>query len=153
MLFILIGLCFLTGCSAPAPRPLFTYYNPQISKAETDSLLARVALLEKKKEFKTKGIYLETLAQNPLASHHLVLIRDQEPLHYHAYHDGWAVVIKGEAGFLLGDSTMALRPGASVYIPRSVRHRAVRKGPETLAAFVIFTPPYDGKDMIRVKEK
>jgi mannose-6-phosphate isomerase-like protein (cupin superfamily) len=117
---------------------------------ELVSLLEKTSAIEEK-DF--ENIAMETLAKNNLSSHHLVVVREREPLHYHAEHDGWALVIKGEADFLLGEEWMVLRPGRSVYIPRGVRHKAIRRGPEAIAAFVVFTPPYDGSDMVLVREE
>lgn len=138
---------FLAGCSAPKQ---FSYHNPQINPPQIASLLEKVKEIEKQ-DF--KNVRIETIAENELSSHHLVVIREKEPLHYHANHDGWALVLKGEADFLLGKTSRLLRRGDMVYIPRGVPHQATRRGREALAAFVIFTPPFDGKDTIPVENK
>lgn len=137
----------LTGCVSRNP---FSYYHPLTAPGQISSLLKRVEEIESQK---FENIKMETLVDNGLSSHHLVVIRDQEPLHYHADHDGWAQVLKGEADFLLDQTWMKLEPGSSVYIPRGMRHKALRRGPGALSAFVIFTPSYDGKDIVPVEEK
>lgn len=131
----------LAGCASP--RSPFSYFHPEVNFGEGASLRAKVSEIEKQ-DF--ENIHFETLAQNQLSSHHLVVIRGGEPLHDHARHDAWALVLKGEGDFLLGERKLALRSGSSVFIPRGIPHRATRQGRETLAAFVIFTPPYDGVD-------
>lgn len=137
----------IAGC---ASKGLPHYYHPEFTKQDPLSLLEKAEEIEKK-DF--DNIQLETIAQNELSSHHLVVIKKEEPLHYHATHSGWAVVLKGKGEFVLGDRSLQIRPGFSVYIPQGVRHKAARRGKEALAAFVIFTPPYDGKDTVPVEEK
>ena len=145
--FLLLFAClFLGGCAAD--KSSFSYQNPK-NIPDTVFLLERAREIEKK-DF--ENIQLETLAQNELSSHHLVVIRDREPLHYHATHDAWALVIKGKGEFFLGDKWTRFHPGVSFFIPRGVHHQAVSSGKEPLAAFAIFTPPYDGRDMVPVRE-
>ena len=146
-LFFLFAL-LSAGC-ASSKNPL-SYYHPEFTRQDPVSLLAKAEEVEKQ-DF--ENVKLETLAQNELSSHHLVVIKRAEPLHYHAAHDGWAVVLKGEGQFILGDRTFEIHPGSSVYIPRGIRHRAIRRGKDAIAAFVIFTPPYDGKDTVPVEGK
>ena len=138
----------LSGCaSASSPTP--SYYHPEFTRQVPVSLLEKVSEIEKQ-DF--DNIKLETLARNRLSSHHLVVIKRAEPLHYHAKHDGWAIVLKGTGTFLLGDRMFEVHPGASFYIPRRMPHRAIREGKEPLAAFVIFTPPFDGKDTVPIED-
>ena len=150
MPFLFIFFIFLAGCHSSPPS--YSYFNPKLPEeaSHSFSLLAKVAQIEKQ-DF--PNIRIETLAKDKLSSHHLVVIREQEPLHYHAKHDAWALVLKGEADFILGDNRIRLVPGSAVYIPRGVHHQATRRGKGALAAFVIFTPPYDGKDMVPVEKE
>lgn len=145
-----IFLLFLlfTSCARAGSRPL--YYHPEFTKKDPVSLIERVQEIERE-DF--DNIRLETIAKNKLSTHHLVVIRDAEPLHYHAKHDGWAMVLKGKGEFILGEKRFQIHPGAGFYIPRKVPHQAIRRGREPLAAFVIFTPPYDGKDTVPVHKK
>ena len=144
VLFVFVSLA---GCVSPRKGP--SYFHPDAGLQEPISLLEKAREIEKE-DF--ENIRLVTLAQTGFSSHHLVVVRKGEPLHTHARHDGWALVLKGKGEFLLGEKKFPIRPGASFYIPRGVQHKATRQGKESLAAFVIFTPPYDGKDTIAVKE-
>ena len=137
----LVGL--LTGC---APNR-YLYYHPQVTKEGPVSLLEQVKQIEKQN---FDNIKMVTIAKNKLSTHHLVVIKKEEPLHIHAAHDGWAICLKGEGEFILGDKRFLIHPGSSVYIPRGVPHKAIRRGREPIAAFVIFTPPYNGKDTLPV---
>ena len=98
MLVVWAGILFLpfinAGCAAHAP----TYYHPEFTKQDP------VSLLEKVKEIESQdfdNIRLETMAVNELSSHHLVVVKKAEPLHYHATHDAWAMVLKGKGDFSL----------------------------------------------------
>lgn len=138
----------IVGCASSGKE--FLYDHPEVNSGEILSLHNRISEIEKKYP---ENIHLETVATNTLSSHHLVVIRDKEPLHYHANHDGWAMALEGKGDLVLGEKTFAIRPGSSVFIPRGMRHKAINRGRKPLAAFVIFTPPYDGKDTIPVEEK
>lgn len=139
--------CLLAGCASTS-RP-FSYYHPGFKAPNPVLLEQKVAEIEKK-DF--GNIHIELLAQSAYASHHLVVIRNAETLHKHEHHDGWAMIIKGEGNFLLDGKTIKLYPGSAVFIPRGMPHQATRTGKEPLAAFVIFTPPFDGVDTIPVTE-
>lgn len=145
---VLLLLPVLAGCTSQKNE--LKYYHPDFTKPDPISLLEKVREIEKQ-DF--DNVRLETLARNELSSHHLVVVRKAEPLHYHAAHDGWALCLKGEGKFELGQKTFLIHPGSSVYIPRGIPHRAIREGKDAIAAFVIFTPPYDGKDTVPVPEK
>jgi mannose-6-phosphate isomerase-like protein (cupin superfamily) len=146
---LLVLILLLSGCTLSKTQ--FSYYHPAPQEAFKAVSESRRSLLHRVKELgreEFENIRLETLAENELSSHHLVIIRQGEPLHYHAQHDGWAMVLKGRGEFLLGQSRFRLSPGSSFFIPRGTVHQAVNEGQEPLAAFVIFTPPYDGTDFV-----
>jgi len=139
---------FFSGCATSEYTS--SYYHPEFLASIPVSLSARVSEIEK---LDFDNLHLETITQDVLSSHHLVVIRKAEPLHQHVEHDVWALVVKGEADFILGEKKMRLRPGSSVFVPRLTPHKATRRGKEVLAAFAIFTPPFDGKDTVRLEEK
>lgn len=145
LLFFILTLA-LTGCVSN--HSSLSYYHPRLEAREMRPLLDQAKEIEKE-DF--ENIKLVTLADNEFSSHHLVIIKKEEKLHYHAKHDAWAFVLKGKADFWLGEKRMTLKAGDSVFIPRGMHHQAVRKSKEALAAFVIFTPAFDGKDTIPVE--
>lgn len=124
--------------------------NLPAGSPEPAALLARVSEIEKE-DF--ENIRLQTLAENELSSHHLVVIRKEEPLHIHKTHDVWAMVLQGEGSFRLREKTYGLRPGASFFVPRGTAHGARNGGEKPLAVFAILTPPFDGKDTVPVTEE
>ena len=147
-----LSLCFfasfVTGCASS--KPSFPFHHPETEFHEPIYLLEKVNEIEKQ-DF--ENIHLETLGKDVLSSHHLVVIRQKEELHYHADHDLSAMVIKGRGILTVGEHQFGVGPGSSVYIPRGLPHQVVVQGKGPVAALVIFTPPFDGKDMIPVPEK
>ena len=144
-LVLLLGAA-VSGCT----KSRYLYYHPDITKEGQISLLEKAAEIEKEK---FDNIKVETVAKNELSTHHIVIVKKEEPLHYHATHDGWAICLKGEGEFVIGDKRFPIHPGSSVSIPRGIPHKAIRRGKEPVVAFVIFTPPYDGKDTVPVGRK
>jgi len=51
---------------------------------------------------------------------------------------------------MMENPRMDLSVGDMVYISRGVVHYYVKSAPELTVAFVIFSPPFDGKDTIPV---
>ncbi len=137
----------LTGCAA---KNEYLYYHPSTTPEAPESLLAKVAEIEKENFDNIKTI---TLSKNELSTHHLVVVKKEEPLHAHPKSDLWAMCLKGEGEFVLGNKRFKVHPGSSIFVPRGVPHQAISNGKEPIAALVIFTPPYDGKDSVPVAKK
>ena len=135
----------ITGCA----RTDYLYYHPDSTRENPVSLLEKAKEIEKEN---FDNVKMETIAANPLSTHHIVIVKKEEPLHTHAAHDAWAICLKGDGELVLGFKKLAIHPGSSVYIPRGVPHKAIRRGKTPIAAFVIFTPPYDGKDTVLVQK-
>ena len=144
--FVLFLSGTASGCVA---RSSYVYYHPEVTHEGPVFLLEKVKEIEKQN---FDNVKLETIAKNELSTHHLVIIKKEEPLHIHAAHDGWAICLKGKGEFVIGDKKFPIHPGSSVFIPRGVPHKAIRRGREPIAAFVIFTPPYDGLDTVLVEK-
>ncbi|MCX7915369.1 MAG: cupin domain-containing protein [Verrucomicrobiae bacterium] len=86
------------------------------------------------------------------SSAHLVQVRDAEPLHIHAHHDLVVVVKRGRGVLRLRDREVRVRAGDVLIIPRGVPHAFRNQSRAPALAIAIFSPPYDGKDMIPVPE-
>jgi mannose-6-phosphate isomerase-like protein (cupin superfamily) len=94
---------------------------------------------------------MTTVGQGQGVSHHIVQIRDRESPHMHRAHDGTVVMISGRGFLMMGDKRIDLSAGDIVYIPRGAAHFYVNTGIEPTIAFVVFSPPFDGKDNVPVK--
>jgi mannose-6-phosphate isomerase-like protein (cupin superfamily) len=83
---------------------------------------------------------------------HVVQIRDRELLHVHERHDVIALLLRGRGTLRVGSETVRMKPGSVVAIQRAVPHAFVNESRQPAAAFVVFTPPFDGKDTVLVQE-
>lgn len=81
---------------------------------------------------------------------HVVQIRTAEQPHLHQHHDAVATLLKGHGTFVLGTDEMPLQAGATVTIPRGVRHYFVNEGREPAVALAVFSPPMDQPDWVEV---
>jgi mannose-6-phosphate isomerase-like protein (cupin superfamily) len=106
-------------------------------------------IAEKEKE--VKEILPIPLGSTDLTTHILVLIRTQEPPHYHKDHDLTVILLKGKGEIYLEGKRMNMREGDSVFIPKGAVHYYTNTALVS-ALLAIFTPSYDGKDSIKVKE-
>lgn len=96
------------------------------------------------------NIKVTIVGQGQSVSHHVVQIRNRESPHIHKIHDGTVVMMKGRGYLMMENRRMDLSVGDVVYIPRGVVHYYVNSASEPTVAFVICSPPFDGKDTIPV---
>ena len=92
------------------------------------------------------------LGRTESSSVHVVQIRHREVLHTHQTHDLIAVVLRGHGTLRLGSRMFAMKEGSVVSIPRGTPHAFVNESDRPAAVFVVFTPPFDGKDTVPVQE-
>ena len=140
--FFVLPLAF--SC-APAPR-VFLPYGTEFKQAEIAQVLAENPLGA------SENIKMTTLGQGQGASHHLVQVRDREKPHVHKLHDGTVVVVKGQGYLMMENRRIDLSASDIVYIPRGAIHYFVNTASEPTVAFVVFSPPFDGKDTVPVEK-
>ena len=92
------------------------------------------------------------LGRSDTASFHIVQVRTQEPPHVHEDHDAVVRIERGHGTLYLGTHELHLVPGSILNIPRGIRHYFVNDSPQPTVAFVVFSPPFDGKDTVLVTE-
>ena len=78
-------------------------------------------------------------------------IRDREVPHLHKLHDATVTMLKGQGYLILEKRRIELTAGDVVYIPRGAVHYFVNTASEPTVAFAIYSPPFDGKDIVPVK--
>lgn len=72
----------------------------------------------------------------------------------HDHHDLLAVVLAGSAHVRLSGKWHSVAAGDVVEIPRGQPYRFERKGaPEPVEMYLVYYPPYDGKDLRMVEGK
>ncbi len=117
-------------------------YGTEFKQAEVDKVLAENPLGA------GENIKITTLGKGEGVSHHLVQVRDREEPHIHKIHDGTVVMMKGRGYLMLENRRIDLSAGDIVYIPRGAVHYFVNTATEPAVAFVVFSPPFDGKDTL-----
>lgn len=99
---------------------------------------------------KDENIKVTPLFKNDEASHFIIQIRDREKPHIHETHDLTVIVKSGRGILHLGKEKLTMKSGDVAFIPKGVFHYFVNTDNEPSVAYAIFTPFYDGKDMIIV---
>jgi mannose-6-phosphate isomerase-like protein (cupin superfamily) len=135
---------FLFSACAPIPY-LFLQYGTELKQINPAKVAADNPLGP------NENIKMTTLGQGQGVSHHIIQIRDREVLHLHKIHDGTVVVISGRGYLMMNDKRIGLSAGDVVYIPRGAAHFYVNTGIEPTIAFIVFSPPFDGKDNVPVR--
>ncbi len=99
-----------------------------------------------------EALRVRELGRDASTSHHLVWIRDREPLHRHECHDLMVVVLQGRGFLRLGKEERAVGEGSILYVPRGAVHAFRNAGPEPAVAYVVYVPPFDGADRVGVED-
>ena len=136
----ILTLCCLLACAA-APR-LHLQHKGELQQADVEKIVAENPLGA------NDNIKVTTVGQGESVSHHVVQVRDREAPHMHKTHDGTVIMMRGRGYLMMENRRMDLSVGDVVYIPRGVVHYYVNSASEPTVAFVIFSPPFDGKDTI-----
>lgn len=110
-------------------------------------------LQEKEKEIalSAESVKAVLLHSTTAQSVHLVQIRTKERRHIHQEHDLTAIVRSGRGTIVLGNLHRKVRAGDVIVIPRGVIHQMINEGKAPALAVVIFSPPFDGKDVVSVE--
>lgn len=95
---------------------------------------------------------LYDVSRSESSSTHIVQVRQAEALHVHEYHDLVVIGQKGYGVLRVGSRPLRFSPGSVVLIPRGTPHSFVNESPEPAVVFVVFTPPFDGKDTVPIAE-
>jgi len=136
----LFALSVFFAC-VPASR-VSLQYGSEFKQVEIEKVLAENPLGA------GENIKITTLGQGQGVSHHVVQIRDRENPHLHKLHDGTVVMVKGHGYLMMENRRIDLSVGDIVYIPRGAVHYFVNTASEPTVAFVVFSPPFDGKDTV-----
>jgi mannose-6-phosphate isomerase-like protein (cupin superfamily) len=93
-------------------------------------------------------VRVREIGRDDATSHHVVWIRDREELHRHDHHELVVVLLRGEGAMRLGDDERPVGAGSLLYVPRGAPHAFRNTAGEPAAAWVIYAPPFDGKDRV-----
>ena len=100
-------------------------------------------------------VKITDVGENKNSSMHLVQVRENGELssHYHKRHDEVVYVKKGSGIATLDGTRYMVKPGSILQIPTKTVHEFLNTGGEPFVAVSIFSPPFDGRDEKRIKEK
>ena len=132
----------MLGCTPIQSSYIFLQYGKELRQGDVSKLLADNPLGP------SENIKSITLGQGQSASHHIVQIRDRESPHLHKAHDGTVIMVRGRGYLVMDTRRITLAAGDIAHIPRGVPHYYVNTDLEPTVAFVIYAPPYDGKDNV-----
>jgi mannose-6-phosphate isomerase-like protein (cupin superfamily) len=91
---------------------------------------------------------VKKLTEDSLSSTFLICIPMQVKLHKHAHHTENVVVLSGEAMMQLGNETLHIRKGHTIFIPCNTPHKVTVTSKEPLRVLSIQSPRFDGSDRI-----
>ena len=100
-------------------------------------------------------VKITDVGENKNSSMHLVQVRENAELHphYHKRHDEVVYVKKGSGIATLDGTRYMVKPGSILQVPAKTVHKFLNTGGEPFVAVSIFSPPFDGRDEKRIKEK
>ncbi|HEX5036740.1 MAG TPA: cupin domain-containing protein [bacterium] len=98
------------------------------------------------------GVEVRNLGGNDQFSAHLVWIKTSERLHVHTKHDATVVLLKGKGTFRYAQQEIKVKEGDVFSVTRGTVHAFTNGSKTPAAAYVVFSPPFDGKDTIEVND-
>ena len=133
------------GCGAAPANTMFAMrYEKGWEKTDLDRLISRGGQRE---------VSVTTLGNTAWVSHHVAVVRTEEKPHYHRFHDLTVTVLRGEGVLNVGTRAIRMKPGDVAHVHRGTPHFFRNTGEEPAAAFVVFSPPFDGRDTVTAKEE
>jgi quercetin dioxygenase-like cupin family protein len=141
----LVALLFSDGC-ATRQRAHLWFSEGEIKRQWIEDVLRQSPLAP------DQNIRVTNLGASASVSHHIVQVRFAEPLHVHENHDLTVYVYRGRGVLRLGAGRIRLKEGDIVFIPRGTPHAFQNQASTPAVAVVMFTPAFDGRDTVPVKE-
>ena len=140
---VFLALAGLSGC-AGAPKYVFYQYT------QLEGIKSKSSEHYKWENAVQPGedIAKANILAMDYSSAHFIQIRGTEKKHSHDLHDLTVVIQSGRGRMYLGNSSVSVQAGAVVFIPRGLEHYFVNGGPEPATAMAIYSPPFDGKDIV-----
>jgi len=98
-----------------------------------------------------QGFRIVEIGRDANSSHHIVSLRDREPVHRHDLHDLLVVVLEGYGQMLIGEQERALGTNSVVYVPRGTAHAMRNTSARPIVGYAVFVPAFDGQDRVLVE--
>jgi mannose-6-phosphate isomerase-like protein (cupin superfamily) len=140
LLLVSLAVACSAGCATTAANPkLALRYDKGLEINDLSSLMRRAG---------PGPVVILDLGRTAWVSEHLAVVREGEVPHYHRFHDLTVSVLRGEGVMDVEGRRFAVTAGDVVHINRGVRHYFRNTGKEPAASFVVFSPPFDGRDTV-----
>lgn len=131
-ILVIVSVLFFVGCqTVPATLSLAGQKIDSVAWSEE----------EKEKSFAVKPVF-----KDDDSSSVLMRMQASEPPHYHDRHGLAVTVMSGRAAINFSDKRVELNPGDIVVIPKGTYHWAEPLDDKPSVVFVVFSPPFYGKD-------
>jgi mannose-6-phosphate isomerase-like protein (cupin superfamily) len=98
-----------------------------------------------------EGFRIVEVGRDANSSHHIVTLRDREPVHRHDLHDLFVVLLEGSGQMLIGEQERALGAHSVVYVPRGTPHAMRNTSAAPIVGYAVFVPAFDGSDRVLVE--
>ena len=144
-IYITTGVLLLWVFGVSLQAESFSVYQDRIETKDIDHILKENALLP------DQNIRVTLLQKTERLSIHLVQIRFEEKPHIHKTHDLLVILKRGQGVLHIGGETLSMEKGDAVFIPQGTVHYFKNTSGEVAVGLGVFTPPYDGTDMIPVE--
>ncbi|OGR89483.1 MAG: hypothetical protein A3A86_00160 [Elusimicrobia bacterium RIFCSPLOWO2_01_FULL_60_11] len=136
-------LACLAGCAGQQKYVFYQYTQLEGIKAKTaDHFKWENAIQPGEDVSKVRILEMEN------SSAHFIQIRGTEKKHSHDLHDLTVIIQSGSGRMYLGASSVGVAAGAVIFIPRGLEHYFVNGGPEPASAIAVYSPAFDGKDIV-----
>lgn len=142
-LFFAVLTALSLAASPAVARDVFVPQGKTLERLDLKKILKTPA-----PEEWTGPMLIKDLGGNDHVSAHIVWVKTAEKLHTHAKHDATVMVLKGRGTFWFGGQEIRLKEGDVFSITRGVVHSFRNESKKPAAVYVVFHPPFDGKDII-----
>src|SRR3990167_3735522 len=156
--FLLLSLVFI-GCTTVRYYPTNFVESlkhptkfPEVYSSTVNNI---EEVAEKNPLGEDEEVKITDVGENKNSSMHLVQVRENGELrpHYHKRHDEVVYVKKGSGIATLDGTRYMVKPGSILQVPAKTVHKFLNTGGEPFVAVSIISPPFDGRDEKRIKEK
>jgi mannose-6-phosphate isomerase-like protein (cupin superfamily) len=128
------------GCAmSPANPRLLLRYESGLQVTDVAALASRAG---------PGDASIVDLGRSAWVSEHVAVVRTAEKPHYHRFHDLTVSMLRGEGVLTVDQKRLAMKAGDVAHIHRGVNHFFRNTGSEPAVTFVVFSPPFDGRDTV-----
>jgi mannose-6-phosphate isomerase-like protein (cupin superfamily) len=99
------------------------------------------------------NVYVHRIAGDSLVTSFIIIIKENVALHKHETHSEHVYVIEGTGTMLLNGTTIYIKEGDVIFIPKGTWHAVTVTSTIPLKVLSIQAPEFDGKDRIIYKNQ